>query len=37
MLGLRDAEAVLDVAEQVFGNRLDAASRFFVEQLFEAG
>lgn len=34
-LGLQNADAVLDVAEQVFGDRLDAAARFFVEQLFE--
>jgi hypothetical protein len=33
-LGLSDAEAVLEVAETVFGDRLDAAARFFVEELF---
>lgn len=34
-LGLTDAAAVLDVASDVFGDRLDAAARFFVEQIFE--
>jgi hypothetical protein len=33
-LGLRTAEDVLDLAESVFGDRLDPAARFFVEQLF---
>jgi hypothetical protein len=33
-LGLRDATAVLASAEAVYGDRLDAAARFFVEQLF---
>jgi hypothetical protein len=33
-LGLGSAEAVLAVAEDVYGDRLDAAARFFVEQLF---
>jgi len=33
-LGLRDATAVLATAEAVYGDRLDAAARFFVEQLF---
>lgn len=33
-LGLSEAAAVLAVAEQVYGDRLDAAARFFVEELF---
>lgn len=33
-LGLADAQAVLAVAEEVYGDRLDAAARFFVEELF---
>lgn len=33
-LGLETAEAVLAVAEEAYGDRLDAASRFFVEQIF---
>lgn len=33
-LELESADAVLDVAEEVYGDRLTAASRFFVEQLF---
>ena len=33
-LGLADADAVLGVAEDVYGDRLDAAARFFVEELF---
>jgi len=33
-LGLADADAVLEVAEEVYGDRLDAAARFFVEELF---
>lgn len=33
-LGLTDADAVLDVAEAVYGDRLDVAARFFVEELF---
>lgn len=36
-LGLANAEAVLTVAEEVYGDRLDAAARFFVEELFAAG
>lgn len=36
-LGLADAESVLRIAEDVYGNRLDAAARFFVEELFAAG
>jgi hypothetical protein len=33
-LGLRTAGEVLGVAEDVFGDRLEAAARFFVEELF---
>ena len=33
-LELRDAGAVLEVATTVYGDSLDAAARFFVEQLF---
>lgn len=33
-LGLDDAASVLSVAEKVYGDRLDAAARFFVEELF---
>jgi len=33
-LGLTQASEVLAVAEQVYGDRLDAAARFFVEELF---
>jgi hypothetical protein len=33
-LGLVRADSVLAVAEAVYGDRLDAAARFFVEQLF---
>lgn len=33
-LGLADAEHVLRIAEDVYGDRLDAAARFFVEELF---
>jgi Nucleotidyltransferase of unknown function (DUF6036) len=33
-LELPDAAAVLAVAEKVYGDRLDAAARFFVEELF---
>jgi hypothetical protein len=32
-LGLSTAEEVLEVAEEVYGDRLDAAARFFVEEL----
>ena len=35
-LGLAAAQQVLGVAEQVFGDRLDSAARFFVEELFSA-
>jgi hypothetical protein len=34
-LGLDSAAGVLAVAEAVYGDRLDAAARFFVEQLYE--
>src|ERR687895_1649083 len=33
-LGLTSAKDVLEVAEQVFGERLDPAARFFVDELF---
>ncbi|HWF54600.1 MAG TPA: hypothetical protein VG223_08240 [Solirubrobacteraceae bacterium] len=33
-LGLTDAPQVLRVAEDVFGDRLDAGARFFVEEIF---
>ena len=35
-LGLATAREVLSVAEEVYGDRLDTAARFFVEQLFES-
>lgn len=35
-LGLARAEEVLEVAERTYGDRLDPAARFFVEQLFDA-
>jgi hypothetical protein len=34
-LGLSRASEVLSVAESVYGDRLDAAARFFVEELFD--
>jgi hypothetical protein len=34
VLGLQRGEDVLALAEEVFGDRLDAAARFFVEELF---
>ena len=34
-LGLESAEEVLTIAERTFGDRLDPAARFFVEQVFE--
>jgi hypothetical protein len=34
-LGLESAKDVLEVAEGTFGDRLDPAARFFVEQIFE--
>lgn len=36
MLGLTTAPDVLDRAEEVFGDRLDVASRFFVDELFSS-
>lgn len=36
-LGLTQAEEVLEVAERIYGDRLDPAARFFVAQLFDAG
>jgi hypothetical protein len=33
-LALSDADEVLAVAERTFGDRLDPAARFFVEELF---
>lgn len=33
-LGLGGSEGVLRLAEEVYGDRLDAAARFFVEQVF---
>ncbi len=33
-LGLRKAEEVLAIAERTYGDRLDPAARFFVEQVF---
>jgi hypothetical protein len=33
-LGLGSASEVLAVAERTFGDRLDPAARFFVEELF---
>ncbi len=33
-LGLRSADEVLDVATDVFGDRLDVAARFYVGELF---
>jgi hypothetical protein len=33
-LGLEQADQVLAVAERTFGDRLDPAARFFVEQVF---
>jgi len=37
VLGLQSAEQVLTVAEETFGDRLDAAARFFVEEIFASG
>lgn len=34
-LGLERADQVLAVAEETFGDRLDPAARFFVEEIFE--
>lgn len=36
-LELSRADQVLAIAEEVFGDRLDAAARFFVEELFGPG
>lgn len=36
-LGLKSADEVLTVAEETFGDRLDAAARFFVEEIFGPG
>ncbi len=36
-LGLDRAEQVLEIAERTYGERLDAAARFFVEQVFDTG
>jgi hypothetical protein len=36
-LDLEDAEQVLALAERTFGDRLDPAARFFVEQVFDRG
>lgn len=33
-LGLERSEEILELAEEVYGDRLDAAARFFVEELF---
>lgn len=35
-LGLRNADEVLAVAEETFGDRLDPAARFFVEEIFSS-
>lgn len=35
-LGVTHAEEVLAIAERTYGDRLDPAARFFVEQVFEA-
>jgi hypothetical protein len=35
-LGLESAEEVLSIAERTYGDRLDPAARFFVEQIFES-
>ncbi|MGH9157595.1 MAG: DUF6036 family nucleotidyltransferase [Acidimicrobiales bacterium] len=37
VLGLDRADQVLAVAADIFGDRLDAAARFFVEELFAQG
>jgi len=36
-LGIDSAGDVLAIAERTYGDRLDAAARFFVEQVFDAG
>jgi hypothetical protein len=35
-LGLESADEVLAIAERNYGDRLDPAARFFVEQIFSA-
>ena len=35
-LGLERADEVLAVAEETFGDRLDPAARFFVEEMFNS-
>ncbi len=35
-LGLQHAGEVLAIAEETFGNRLDPAARFFVEEIFDS-
>jgi hypothetical protein len=35
-LGLDQADQVLAIAEQTYGDRLDPAARFFVEQIFDS-
>jgi hypothetical protein len=35
-LGLEAADEVLAIAESTYGDRLDAAARFFVEQIFDS-
>lgn len=35
-LGLETADEVLAIAERTYGDRLDPAARFFVEQIFSA-
>ena len=35
-LGLASVDEVLAIAERTYGDRLDAAARFFVEQVFAA-
>jgi Nucleotidyltransferase of unknown function (DUF6036) len=36
-LGLERADEVLAIAERIYGDRLDPAARFFVEEVFDAG
>lgn len=36
-LDLHEADEVLAVAEETFGDRLDPAARFFVEEIFDEG
>jgi Nucleotidyltransferase of unknown function (DUF6036) len=36
-LGLKEADEVLAIAERTYGDRLGAAARFFVEEIFAAG